>query len=116
MTRTSQEVFDDHRRAFESGDPDRIAADYADDAIVVTLDGPAVGKQAIRGLYEYFFTAFPNLKVDFQKTVVADDVVLLQFSGDSDVATFPQGAATFIVQDGLIQRQTEFFVPIPKEG
>jgi ketosteroid isomerase-like protein len=114
MTRTSQEVFDAHQSAFNAGDLDMLLADYADDAIMVTLEGSAVGKQAIRGMYEYFHTAFPNLKVDFQKTVIEDDIVLILWSADSDVATVPQGSATFIIRDGLIQRQAEFFIPVPK--
>jgi ketosteroid isomerase-like protein len=116
MARTSQQVFDAHQRAFESGDLDMLMADYADDAIMVTLDGTAIGKQAIRGLYESWFTTFPNLTISFEKTAVEDDFVLLQYSGDSDVATVPHGAATFLIREGLIQRQTEWFVLAPKGG
>jgi hypothetical protein len=47
---------------------------------------------------------------------VEDDFVLLQYSGDSDVATVPHGAATFLIREGLIQRQTEWFVLAPKGG
>lgn len=116
MARTSQQVFDDHQRAIEAGDFDLLMADYAEDAIMMTMEGPAVGKEAVRGLFEYLFTAFPNVKIEFEKTVVEDDLVLLQWSADSDVATIPHGFASFLIQDGLIRRQAEFFVAVPKEG
>ena len=116
MTRTTQQVFDAHRAAFEPIDLDKLMADYADDAIMVTLDGAFVGKQAIQGFFENAFKAFPNLKVSFDKTAVEGDTFLLQWSGECDVATFPHGVAAFIIRDGLIQRQAEWFVVVPKEA
>jgi hypothetical protein len=83
---------------------------------MLTLDSAFVGKQAIQGFFENAFKAFPNFKVSFDKTAVEGDIFLLQWSGESDVATFPHGVATFIVRDGLIQRQTEWFVAVPKEA
>ena len=116
MTRTTQQVFDAHQAAFNPVNMEKLMADYADDAIMVTLDGTAVGKEAIRGLFEALFTAFPNVKVSFDKTAVEDDTFLLQWSGESDVATFPYGIGAFIIRDGLIQRQLEWFVVAPKES
>jgi ketosteroid isomerase-like protein len=116
MTRTTQQVFDAHQAAFNPVNLEKLMADYADDAIMLTLDGAAVGKEAVRGLFEHLFKTFPNVKVSFEKTAVEGDTFLLQWSGESDVATFPHGVATFIVRDGLIQRQTEWFVVVPKEA
>jgi hypothetical protein len=116
MTRTTQQVFDDHRKAIEAADLGLILADYADNAILLTTDGPAVGKEAIRGFFENAFKSFPNLKITFDRTAVEDDLFLLQWFGDSDVATIPHGVAAFIIRDGLIQRQAEWFTVVPKEG
>ncbi len=91
-------------------------ADYADDAILLTLDGAFVGKEAVQGFFMNALQTFPNFKVSFDMTAVEGDLFLLQWSGDSDVATFPQGVATFIIRDGLIQRQTEWMVVVPKEA
>jgi uncharacterized protein (TIGR02246 family) len=116
MARTTQQVFDAHQEAFEAGDLEKLMADYADDAILLTMDGTAVGKEAIQGFFENVFKSFPNLKVSFDKTAVEDDVLLLQWSGDSDVAALPHGVATFIIRDDKIQRQTEWFIVVPKEA
>ncbi len=114
MARTMQQVFDAHQAAFAAGDPEKLIADYAADAILLTLDGPVVGQEAIRGFFGNAFKSFPNFKVSFDKTAVADDTLLLQWSGDSDVATLPHGVAAFIIRDGQIQRQTEWFSVVPK--
>ena len=116
MTRTTQEVFDAHQAAFEVGSLELLMADYAEDAILLTLDGAFVGKEAVQGFFVNALQSFPNFKVSFDKTAVEDDFFLLQWSGDSDVATFPQGVATLHIKDGMIQRQTEWMVVVPKEA
>jgi len=116
MALTTQQVFDKHQAAFQSGDMAQLMADYADDAVMLLLDSMAVGKEAIQVLFESFLEGFPGLKVSFEKTAVEGDLFLLQYSGDSDVATIPHGVATFIIQDDKIQRQTEWFMVVPKEA
>ena len=116
MARTTQQVFDNHQAAFQSGDMAQLMADYADDAVMLLLDNVAVGKEAIQALYVSLIGGFPGLKLSFDKTAVEGDLFLLQYSGDSDVATIPYGVATFIIQDDKIQRQTEWFVVVPKEA
>jgi len=115
MARTVQQVFDHHEAAIKNGDMVELIADYADDAVMLLLDNVAIGKEAIQALYEGLFAGFPGLKVSFDKTAVKGDLFLLQYSVDSDVATSPHGVATFIIQDGKIQRQTEWFIVVPKE-
>lgn len=117
MTRTTQQVFDSHREAIETGDMEKLMGDYADDAVLLTLDGAFVGKEAIqKGFFEYQFSQHPNLRINFEKTAVEGDLFLLQWSAESDVATIPHGVAAFIMRDGKIQRQGEWFRLVPKEG
>ena len=117
MTRTTQQVFDSHREAIETGDMEKLMADYADDAILLTLYGAFVGKENIqKGFFEYQFSQHPNLRIDFEKTAVEGDLFLLQFSGESDVATVSHGVGVLIIRDGKIQRQGEWFILVPKEG
>src|SRR5262245_24297281 len=52
--------------AFNKGDADAIAGQFADDARVVDEDGQAIeGKEAIRQRFAVAFQANPGLKVDF---------------------------------------------------
>lgn len=114
MARTTQEIFDHHQAAFENVDLDELMADYADEAVMVLIDQEFVGKAAIRGFYEGIIEGFPGLNVAFEKTNLSGDLFILQYSGDSDVATLERGVATFIIKGDKIQRQTEWFNLIPK--
>ena len=84
MTRTTQQVFDAHQAAFEAMSLEQLMADYADDAILLTLEGAFVGKEAIQGFFANAMRTFPNFRVSFDMTSVEGDLFLLQWSGDSD--------------------------------
>jgi uncharacterized protein (TIGR02246 family) len=115
MTRSTQEVFDAHRKAIETGDVEKLAADYAEDAVLVTLDGSFIGRDAImNGFFNTILSQFPDIKVNFEKIAVEDDVCLLQWSAEASNATVPRGTAVFIIRDGLIQRQGEWLEVVPK--
>jgi ketosteroid isomerase-like protein len=117
MTRSTHEVFDSHKEAIEKLDFVKLAADYAEDAILVTLDGSLVGKEAIlNGFFKTILSQYPDIKVAFEKTAIEGDVCLLQWSAEASNATIPRGVAVFIIKDGLIQRQGEWFEIVPKEG
>jgi ketosteroid isomerase-like protein len=117
MTRSTQEVFDSHREAIETGNFEQLIADYAEDAVLVTLDGSFIGREAIlTGFFQAMFSQAPDAKINFEKVAVERDVCLLQWSVDASNLTVPRGTAVFIIQDGLIQRQGEWFEIVPKEG
>ena len=116
MTRTTQEVFDSHREAIETLDFEKLAADYAENAVMVTLDGSFIGKEAIlQGFFQTILSQFPDIKINFEKSAVEGDVCLLQWSAEASQVTIPVGTAVFIIQDGLIRRQGEWFQMVPKE-
>ena len=47
MARSTEQVLNDHLRAISTGDFPALMADYADDAVLMTMDGANVGKEAI---------------------------------------------------------------------
>ncbi len=114
MTRSTEQVFEDHKNAILTADFPKLIADYADDAVLMTMDGTFIGKDAIQGFFQNLFTVQPNPVVTFRKTVVEDDTLLLEWSAESDVAKMPQGVDTFIIRDDKIQRQTMWFTVEPK--
>jgi hypothetical protein len=117
MTRTTQEVFDSHREAIETLDFEKMAADYAEDAIIVTLDGSFICREAIlTGFFQAWLAQFPDTKITFEKVTVEGDVYLLQWSAEASAVTIPVGVGALFIQDGLIQRQAEWFQMEPKEG
>ncbi len=114
MARSTEQVFEDHKNALLTGDFPKLISDYADDAVLVTIDGTFVGKDAIQDAFQNLYASHPNARLAYRKTVVRDDTILAQWSGESDVATIPQGVDTFIIQDDRIQRQTSWFTLVEK--
>ena len=116
-TRTTEEVFNSHKEAIDTLDFEKLAADYAEDAVLVTLDDSFVGRETIlTGFFQTVLAQFPDVKIYFDKVAFKDDVCLLQWSAESSEITVPVGTAVFIIQDGLIQRQGEWFEIVPKSG
>ncbi|MFQ5923261.1 MAG: nuclear transport factor 2 family protein [Anaerolineales bacterium] len=110
MTRSTQEVFDSHREAIETGDFEKLAGDYAEDAILVTLDGTYTGREAIlRDFFQSQMGQFTDLTINFENTAVEDDMCVLQWSATAKEGSVPHGVGVFVIQDGLIQRQGEWF-------
>ena len=115
MTRTTEEVFASHREALENLDFEKLAADYAEDAVLITLDRSFLGREAIlEGFFQAIMVQFPDVKIDFEKVAIEDDVCLLQWSAESSSMTVPRGAAVFVIQDGLTRRQVEWFEIVPE--
>ncbi len=64
MTRTTQEVFDSHREAIETQDFEKLASDYAEDALMVTLDGSFKGRNEIMtGFFQAILSQFTDVKI-----------------------------------------------------
>ena len=106
MTRTPTQVVREHTRAMKEGDAAAVAADYAQDAVIVTIMGSAVGKEAVAGLVTQILAAFPGIVFTELGLWAEGDVVLIHWSATSEAGPIPQGVDTFVVKDGLIQRQT----------
>jgi predicted ester cyclase len=75
MTRSEIDaLLDRHRASFARRDAAALAADHAEDG---TFESPAHGlvrgRTGIRGVYEYWFTAFPDLALSWDSIVVDGD-------------------------------------------
>lgn len=115
MSRSAMEVFESHKEAIETLNFEKLAADYAEDAILLTLDGAHHGREGIMtGFFQAVFSQFTNARIFFNKVVTEDDLVLLEWSAEADNASVPHGSAVFLIRDGLIQRQGEWFHVVPK--
>jgi len=117
MARTSKEVFDSHREAIETLDLEQLAADYAEDAYMVTLDGSFLGREAIlTDFFGVWLGQFPDTKISFDKVSIEGEVCLLQWSAEASGMSIPIGIGVFLIQDGFITRQAEWFQMVLKEG
>jgi ketosteroid isomerase-like protein len=114
MVRSTEQVFLDHRDAILTGNFPKLIADYADDAVLMTMEGTFPGKEAVQGFFANLLSSQPNVAVSFGGYVVEGDMLLMEWSAESDLAKFSEGVDTFIIYDDKIQRQTMRFNYEPK--
>jgi ketosteroid isomerase-like protein len=114
MARSTEKVFQDHFAALLRGDVAAVMADYADDAILISMDGANVGKAAIQQFFVNALSALPNAKLSIKRQVVHGDVLLLTWTGTSDAGVIPYGVDTFMIRDDKIRLQTVWFTMAPK--
>ena len=98
-------VVRDHLEAVHTGDPEAMAADYADDALLVR-DVDYQGREAITG----YFTTVPerlgNGRVAFAEPRLEGDVVAVAWTLVGGPGDSTSGTDRFEVADSLIVRQT----------
>jgi ketosteroid isomerase-like protein len=114
VARSTEQVLQDHITTLLNGDFPAMMADYADDAVLMTLDGAIVGKAAIQGYFLNALSALPNAKLSFAGHSVHGDFVLLTWTAVSDVETIPYGVDTFVIRDDRIELQTVWLTMILK--
>jgi len=87
--------------------------DFADTVVLVTPDGVRRGKDAIRNFFDGLFKALPKAQWGL-KTIYVDNLLFLEWTGDSARASVSDGVDTIIFKDGLIQAQTVHCTIVPK--
>jgi ketosteroid isomerase-like protein len=114
MTRSTQQVFDDHISALARYDVPAIMADYADDAVLMTIDRVCVGKAEIEAFFVATFAAMPELTFQPTGLQVHGDLALASWTADSATVRCPAGNDTFVIRDDRILMQTACFTAVPK--
>jgi hypothetical protein len=111
--RTPEEIFAHHGQALGAQDLDATMMDFADTAVLVTSEGVRRGKDAIRNFFDGLFKALPKAQWGL-KTIYVDNLLFLEWTGDSARASVSDGVDTFIFKDGLIQAETAHYTLVPK--
>ena len=116
-------LFEAHRDAEAARDYDAILATFVEDCFLetVALGSRSEGKEAVRGAYEGYFTAFPDLSPDDQGVAFGDDVVVvwgrLEGTSGGDWLGVPPSGRPFSVpfanvapfKDGLMAGEAIYF-------
>ena len=117
MSRAMEEILDHHNRAVLSNEYAEMVADYAEDAILITLSGTYIGKEAIGGALQQLMRDMPNMRgVDSPSNFLKIDggMLLLRWSAESDTGTIKDAVDTIVVKGDKIWRQTTSFEIVPK--
>ena len=109
MTSTPQDVFTAHAAALATGDADAVAADYAEDAVLLTTDGVHSGRAAIRDFFAGALAALPDAEFSLGSLVAAEDALLVTWSATSSGGRVTDAVDTFVVEGDRIRLQTTVF-------
>ncbi len=114
-SRAPQEVFQHHVEALGAEDLEGIVSDYSEDALLITPDGALRGKEGVREGFVKLLDDLPGASWDLPTQIFADDILLLEWTADSEKAKVEDGIDTFVFRDGLIRVQTIRYTLIPKD-
>ncbi len=98
-----------HRlKCFASGDIDGIMSDFADDAVVIGLDGEADNLADIRAMFTKIITEYipKGSTISMKRALARGTVAYILWSAESASFTIPVGSDTFVMRDGKIIAQT----------
>ena len=103
-TSTTQEVLDRHMKTFGSQDVPGVLADYAEDAVMFTPNGPVKGKAALKPVFEGLFVEWgkPGVKFELKRQIVEGNVAVTYWDAETPDNIYESGSDAFVVTNGKI--------------
>jgi ketosteroid isomerase-like protein len=105
-SRTPEEVYASHGAALMAEDLDALAANFAEDAVIITPAGVKHGKDGARENFTQLFADLPQAEWDMKTTLFGGEILFLEWSATSEGNSATHGVDTFVIRDGLIRAQT----------
>jgi ketosteroid isomerase-like protein len=106
--KTTKDVLDNHLMSFGKGDLNGILSDYAPMAILFTPDGPLVGVDAIRPVFEGLLAEFakPGSSFKLKHQSIKGDYAYILWTAETADNSYELATDTFVVQSGKIVAQS----------
>jgi hypothetical protein len=115
--RTTQEVLDDHLRlAHELKLEEDLERNVAEDCCILTGRGTYRGHEGVRELAHALMREIPSGEWRYVLRLVEGRMAYLEWRVDAGPARVPDGADSFLVENGKIQAQTIHYTVIDAEG
>ena len=107
MTSTKN-VLDHHLTAFAARDLTGVLSDYAPNAVLFTSQGPLLGVEQIRSLFQAMIAEFkkPGARFDLEHRTIDGDFGYIVWSAETADNVYELGTDTFVVKDGKIVAQS----------
>jgi ketosteroid isomerase-like protein len=105
---STKDVLEHHLQCFGAGDLEGILSDYTADAVLFTPDGPLIGPDAIRPLFEAMFAEFgkPGASFTMKTQSVEGDYAYILWTAETADNVYEVGTDTFVVRTGKIVAQS----------
>ena len=115
MTRTPEEVFDDHLKALHRRDVAALLTDYTDDVLLLMSQGALKGRAGVKRL-PAGLRALPDVEFQIGPRVFGGDALLVTWTGTASAGHVDDGVDTFVFVDGMIRLQSSSFTIEPNEA
>jgi len=103
-------VLDDHLRRAKAGDLEGdIAANYAEDVVLVDREKVRHGHEGLRDAARQLSSELPDAVFEYVVTRVEGEIAYLQWTATARGASVEHGADTYVIRDGLMRAQTWYY-------
>jgi len=107
MTRTTEQIFNDHLGRAERGDVEGdIAANFAPDCVLLTSYGRFEGHDGVRAAATLLAHQVPAAVYHYSQRSVEGDIAFLEWTATGRGARVCDGADSFLCRRGLIRVMT----------
>ena len=116
-TRTTREVLDDHLRLADEGALEEdLARNVAPGVVVLTGRGVFRGHDGVRELARQLMTEIPSGRWTYLSTQVEGRMAFLEWVVDAGPHRIPDGADSYLIEDGRIAAQTIHYTVTDEAG
>ena len=115
--RSAQEVLDDHLRLAAEGDLEGdIERNVAQDIVALTGRGVFRGHEGVRELAGQLMEEIPSGNWTYGRQFAEDRIAFLEWTVDSGPFRIPDGADSYLIENGKITAQTIHYTVTDAQG
>jgi hypothetical protein len=115
--RSAAEVFEDHLRLAAENDLESdLARNVAHDIVVLTGRGVFRGHAGVRELARQLMEEVPSGEWRYGQRLVEGRIAFLEWTVDAGPFRVPDGADSFLIENGKIQAQTIHYTLVDESG
>jgi hypothetical protein len=113
MTRTPEEIFSDHFEALSKKDVPLILQDFAQDATVISPQGPLQCLAGVEAFYTQALAGLPDIDFTIVSKVFGAAALQVRWTGRASAGRVDDGVDTFVFAEGKIALQSTWFTIVP---
>ena len=105
---STRDVLDRHLKSFADRDVEGVMADYSPEAVLFVPDGPLLGSDAIRPLFQALVSEFakPGSSFAIEQQYIEGDHAYILWSVETADNWYEFATDTFVVRNGKIVAQS----------
>ncbi len=108
--RSAKEVFEDHLKLAKEGRLEEdLKRNVAEDIVLLTNYGTFKGHEGVIQAAELLSRQLPDGRYHYKLKLDHEKICFLQWTGDSEISFIPDGADSFLIENGKIKVQTIYY-------